>query len=261
MVKGYTQKYGIDYQETFSPVAKPSSIKMILSLAAKENLKLKQVDVKTAFLYGSLDEEIYMNQPVGFNDDTGRVCRLVKSIYGLKQASRCWNKKFTSFLRSYGLVASEADPCVFISRSKKKVIILAIYIDDGLLAISDESCMNDFMNRMCEEFQFTIKDLNYFLGIEIMVSYDGTISMHQEAYARRVLMKFGMEECNPVSVPMEAHQIATTFDHPQEFKEAGNVPYRELVGSLMYLATNSRPDIAFALSYASQHMEKPLMTH
>lgn len=118
--KGFTQKYSIDYQETFSPVAKPSSIKMILSIATKENLKLNQVDVKTAFLYGNLDEEIYMNQPVGFNDGSGRVCRLDKSIYGLKQASRCWNKKFTSFLRSYGLVASEAYPCVFISRKKEK---------------------------------------------------------------------------------------------------------------------------------------------
>lgn len=259
VVKGFTQKYGIDYQETFSPVAKPSSIKMILSIAAKENLKLKQVDVKTAFLYGSLDEEIYMKQPMGFNDGSGRVCRIDKSIYGLKQASRCWNKKFTSFLRSYGLVASEADPCVFISRKEEKVIILAIYIDDGLLAVSDESCMNDFMDRMCEEFQFTIKD--FFLGIEIVTNGNGTIQMHQEGYAKRILMKFGMDECNPVSIPMDPHQIATTFDHPQEVKQAGNVPYRELIGSLMYLATNSRPDIAYALSYASQHIENPSMMH
>lgn len=121
--------------------------------------------------------------------------------------------------------------------------------------------MNDFMDRMCEEFQFTVKDLNFFLGIEITVRDNGTIQMHQEGYARRILMKFGMDECNPVSVPMEPHQITTTFDHPQDFKQAGNVPYRELVGSLMYLATNSRPDIAFALSYASQHMENPSMMH
>lgn len=92
--------------------------------------------------------------------------------------------------------------------------------------------MNDFMNRMCEEFQFTINDLNFFLGIEITMRDDGTIQMHQEGYARKILMKFGKHECNPFSVPMESHQIATTLNHPQEFKQAGNVPYRELVGSL-----------------------------
>lgn len=234
---------------------------MILSAAANEKLQLMQIDVKTAFLYGELDEEIYMRQPDGFDDNSGRVCRVNKSLYGLKQALRCWNKKFTAFLRSFGLVASNADSCVFISRKEKKVIILAIYIDDGLLAVSDTSYAEEFIGRLCDEFRVTVQKLSYFLGLEIALHNDGSMYLHQKSYTHKILAKFGMAECNAVSVPMEPHSIVTSLDHPQDFKVAGNVPYRELVGSLMYLATNSRPGIAFAVSYVSQHMENSSMIH
>lgn len=261
VVKGYTQKYGIDYQETFCPVVKFSSIRMILAVSAIEKLKLRQFDVKTAFLYGELDEEIYMQQPEGFNDNSGKVCRLNRSLYGLKQASRCWNKKFTDFLKSFGLVASKADPCVFIARMDGKIIILAIFTDDGLIAVSDESDATKLDFALRQKFHVKFNDLNYFLGLQIGTNDDGSICMHQEGYARKVLNKFKMDDCNPVHVPFDPNTMVKFSDHTQEVMPARNVPYRELIGSLMYLAIATRPDISFALSYLSQHLENPSVAH
>lgn len=261
VVKGFTQKYGIDYEETFCPVVKFSSIRMILAYAATEKLILKQFDVKTAFLYGELDEEIFMKQPVGYNDNSGRVCRLNRSLYGLKQASRCWNMKFVSFLRNFGLLASKADPCVFIARNDGKVIILAIWTDDGLIAVSDESDADRLDRALQQKFHVKFHELTYFLGLEIEKNVDGSIRMHQEGYARKILNKFKMNECNPVFVPMDPNTMAKSMDQSKEFMSARDMPYRELVGSLMYLAIATRPDISFALSYVSQHLENPSIVH
>lgn len=134
VVRGFSQRHGLDYKETFSPVAKFSSIRSIIAVATAEKMFFRQFDVKTAFLNGELEEEIYMKQPIGFDDNSGKVCRLKRSLYGLKQASRVWNKRFTEFLRSFGLEMSEADPCVFIGKNNGKNIYLAIYIDDGMIA-------------------------------------------------------------------------------------------------------------------------------
>lgn len=201
-----------------------------------------------------------MAQPDGFNDNSGRVCRLNKSLYGLKQYSRCWNKKFTAFVRSFGLVASKADNCVFISKKDKEVIILATYIDDGLLAVSDERYAREFVGRLCEEFLTIIQDLSYFLGLEIALKDDGSICLHQETYARKILERFGMVEYNPVSVPIDPQGIITS-SNLRDSKLASDVPYREIAGSLLYLSTNSRLDIAYAVSYVSQHMTNPTVTH
>lgn len=140
-------------------MAKPVSIRIILSLAASEHLTLKQIDDDCVPLVPlwriSRRNILYMRQPDEFDDGTGRVFRLNKSLYFLKQASRCWNKKFTSFLCSFGLVASQVDSCVLISRRDNQVIVLAIYIDDGLLAFSNQSYATQFIEHMCQEFQIT----------------------------------------------------------------------------------------------------------
>lgn len=141
VVRGFTQEYGIDYQETFSPVVKFTSVRAILALAASKQMKLQQFDVKTAFLNGDLEEDVYMSQPIGFDDGSGRVCKLSKSLYGLKQASRCWNKKFTSFICKFNFVASESDSCVFVCNGKHGMMILAIYVDDGLIAAENEKAI------------------------------------------------------------------------------------------------------------------------
>jgi len=132
--QGFTQRPGIDYGETFSPVVKFSSIRPILAVAAATGMHLAQFDVKTAFLHGDLQEDVYMTQPKGFEDRSDRVCKLKKALYGLKQSARCWNRKFTDCLKEFNLRATEADPCVFTADSCKEKLILAIYIDDGFIA-------------------------------------------------------------------------------------------------------------------------------
>lgn len=262
VVRGFSQVYGVDYLETFSPVVKYSSIRMILAVAASEKLYLRQFDIKTAFLNGDLSEEIFMNQPDGFEDSTGRVCRLNRSLYGLKQASRCWNKKFSSFLKTFKLVQSESDSCVFINSEKSSKIILAIYIDDGLVAAANKEDIELLLNYLKKEFEITSGPLDCFLGLEIKRFADGAIHVNQSGYARRILAKFRMEECNPLSIPADPHHSMSADDHPAGSSTTKmKFPYREAVGSLMYLATATRPDIAFAISNASRYLEKPEPNH
>ena len=132
--QGFNQKWGIDYCETFSPVARYDTVRAVLSVAAKENLHLKQFDVQTAFLYGRLEEEVYIKQPEGFEDGTGRVCRLQRSLYGLKQSPRCWNERLVNFLKHMGLIQSSADPCLFSRVKENKRLLVAVYVDDGVVA-------------------------------------------------------------------------------------------------------------------------------
>ena len=133
VAKGYAQKQGIDYDETFSPVARYDTIRTLLAVAASKNVKLKQFHVKTAFLYGELEEEVYLEKPEGFDDGSGRVCRLKRSLYGLKQAPRCWNKRFISSMEKVGLKNSTADPCLFYRTHEDSFPNIAIYVDEGLV--------------------------------------------------------------------------------------------------------------------------------
>lgn len=261
VVRGFSQQHGIDYKETFSPVAKFSSIRALLAVATAEKMFFKQFDVKTAFLNGELEEEIFMKQPIGFDDHSGKVCRLKRSLYGLKQASRVWNKRFTEFLRSFGLEMSNADPCVFIGKKSGKNIYLAIYIDDGMVASHDKFFIDQLLHWMNKEFQTTALELQYFLGLEIELRQNGSTFIHQAAYVKRLLNKFGMNECHPSSTPLDQHFQISASSHPNECKHAVNVPYREAVGSLMYLVTGSRPDIAFAVGVVSRYLENPLEIH
>lgn len=252
VAKGFSQQAGVDYTETFSPVARFDTIRAVLSVAASEKLKLAHFDVKTAFLNGELDEVIYMRQPVGYDDGTGRVCKLSKSLYGLKQAPRCWNKKFKDFLERYGLKVSEADPCLFYSVHDGHKLIIALYVDDGLVAAQNDDDLNMFLSELCSEFCVTVSPAGCFLGLQIRQLEDGSVTVSQENYIKKILQRFNMSECNPVTTPsdkMTAVEASTC--------SKGTVPYREAVGSLMYLAIGTRPDIAYAVSSVSQALEKP----
>lgn len=257
VVRGFTQEYGINYFETFSPVVKFTSIRTILAIAASDNLVMCSFDVKTAFLYGELQEEIYMVQPKGYEDGTGRVCRLQKSLYGLKQSSRCWNLKFTSFLQEFNFTSCKADPCVFISQTNAGRIFLAIYIDDGLVVATDEKLIGPLLAHLRQEFEVKVFDTKQFLGLEINRNKDGAIFLHQSGYVRRVLEKFGMKECNPVSTPSDLHQKLEAVKVAREVK----FPYREVIGSLMYMSVATRPDISFSVNYASRYFDNPTAAH
>lgn len=257
VVRGFTQQYGIDYKETFSPVVKHTSIRAILAIAASKKMRLHQFDVKTAFLDGDLEENVFMKQPIGYDDGSGKVCKLVKSLYGLKQASRCWNKKFSSFIKKFDFIVSASDPCVFVCNGMHGMLLLAIYVDDGLIAAERDEAVVPVIEHLRKEFEVKCFDAKCFLGFEIHRRSDGSIHVNQQAYARKVLRKYGMEECATVATPFDSGQNLSDF----EADGAVDFPYREAIGSLMYLAVLTRPDIAFAIGNVSRYMESPANAH
>lgn len=257
VARGFTQEYGINYYETFSPVVRFTSIRSILAISAQKGLLLKQFDVKTAFLHGDLKELVYMRQPIGFEDGTNRICKLNKSLYGLKQASRCWNEKFTFFIRHFGFEQSVADPCVFICKRDGKLTVMAIHVDDGLIAGECSRQIADILKWLNKHFEVKEMDVGCFLGLEIEQKSDGSIFVHQKTYANRVLERFGMQNCNGVASPSDVNQTLYHFDESEKSK----YPYRELIGSLMYLAVGTRPDISHAVGMVSRFMENPTVAH
>jgi Reverse transcriptase (RNA-dependent DNA polymerase) len=256
VVKGFAQKAGIDYTQTFSPVARSGTIRSIIAVAANEGMELLQFDVSTAFLYGQLDEDIYMEQPEGFSDGSDKVCKLLRSLYGLKQAPRCWNKRIGDFLKSQGFVQSDADPCLYTKTTASGKIILGIYVDDGLIAYKCKADVMEFVGMLQNEFKVVIKPASYFLGIQIDRQQDGSIKIHQSAYTEKVLVRFGMDHCNPLSTPMVKDGSPPIIDDGESVVN-GSFPYREAVGALMYLMVGTRPDISFAVGVVSRTLDNP----
>ncbi|KAM3964295.1 uncharacterized protein ACR2FA_001787 [Aphomia sociella] len=253
VIKGYTQKKGVDYDQTFSPVARMATIRSVLAVAANEQMPMMQFDVSTAFLYGNLNEEIYMRQPEGYEDESGRVCLLQKSLYGLKQAPRCWNKHILDYFKEIGLKVADADPCLFTKNTSSGKLIVTLYVDDGLVAASNKTLIDNFLKDLKTKFSITTKPVSYFLGIEIKVREDG-IKIHQKSYVNKILRRFGMESCRPVITPIvkDMSQNKDRVDMENMLKN-----YRHIVGALAYLMVATRPDIAYAVSVASRSLEKP----
>lgn len=258
VVKGYSQKEGIDYNETFSPVVRYTSIRFLIALAVKHNLNIDQMDAITAFLQGDLTEEIYLEQPEEFNDGTKKVCRLKKAMYGLKQSSREWNKKLDEKLKNYGLLRLLVDPCVYYKISKGSILIVAVYVDDFMIFTNNEGIKVDLKKFLMK--QFKMRDLgkaNCCVGLHI--TYDdetANISINQENYTKQILEKFGMSDCKPCSTPVDVNQKLTKEMSPKNDDERtrmSNIPYQEAVGSLLYLVQGTRPDIAFAVNNVSRY--------
>ena len=251
VVKGCAQKPGVDYDEIYSPVARYDTVRVLLSVAAAHNLDLYQFDIKTAFLYGEVEEELYMAQPQGFEDGTDRVCRLRKSVYGLKQAPRCWSKRFRTFLLTNGFRESDADPCLFMSIRDGRRLFLAVYVDDGMVVGDDRKDIDKLILDLKTEFKITEGQLDSFLGIHIERTRSG-IFINQPAYTENIIKRFRMENAKPTSVPtgiIEKEEDSTKLD--------SNVPYRQAVGCLQYLAIVTRPDIAFAVSTVARAVTNP----
>lgn len=248
VAKGFAQKAGIDYEETFSPVVRHSTIRFLMALAAQGGMRVYQMDAVTAFLQGELTEEIYTEQPEMFNDGTSRVCRLNKAVYGLKQAGRVWNKKLDAFLIGIGFKRSKCDPCVYI----KANIIIAVYVDDLLIFYKLVSELNDVRKRL--HINFRMKDIGLAkccLGIKITQGED-FIELDQSKYILEVLEKFGMAQCKPCTSPSELNLKLTKSMINEANSITGTVPYQQLVGSLLYIANATRPDIAHAISEVSR---------
>lgn len=266
VVRGFSQQRGVDYQETYSPVVKYSSIRFLMAVAAKNNLRIRQMDAVTAFLNGELKENIYMLQPEGFDDGSGRVCKLQKSLYGLKQASRAWNEKLNTVLLACGLQRSEADPCIYFSILGESTLILAVYVDDILIFSSSITMEMRLVSQLKSNFK--MKDLGEVSSVlSVRVTRDAarkTITLDQQDYISKVIEKFGMKDCNPVVSPLEpglklSLEMCPTSD--AEIANMKDVPYQEAIGSLMYAAQLTRPDISFALCLLSRFNKNPGKTH
>lgn len=224
-------------------------------------MKIKQFDIKTAFLYGDIEETIHMQQPEGYDDGTGRICRLRWSLYGLKRSSRCWNRRFTEFLKEFNLKPTIADPCVFTNQDNNEKLILAIYIDDGFIVSQNQALIDKLLDGLKTEFEITHNDANLFLGMRIERASDGSIFLHQEIYVKRVLERFRMEESNAVIIPADPHQELSPLVKAGDQSDSTTAPYREAVGSLMYLSVATRPDITFSVHRASRYLENPSTMH
>lgn len=264
VAKGFTQQAGVDFHDTFSPVAKLTTVKLMLALAAIKGWKLAHLDINNAFLYGDLEEEIYMTLPPGLvieNPPVGSgqlVCKLKKSLYGLKQASRQWYLKFSQVLAGFGLIQSASDHSYFYKYSADgKFFGVVIYVDDILVASSENDMINEF--KIFLQAHFKLKDLGtpkYFLGIEIARNQSG-VFLSQHKYALDLVSDAGLLGCKPSSTPMDS----TKSLH----QDAGDplpdpTPYRRLIGRLVYLCI-TRPDITFAVNKLSQFLSKPCSEH
>jgi hypothetical protein len=258
VAKGYSQFEGVDYQETFAPVAKMVTVRLLLSVTALRGWHLHQLDVNNAFLHGDLDEDVYMTLPPGFGrKGETRVCKLHKSLYGLKQASRQWFIKLSGALKAAGFHQSLSDYSLFVRSHHGNFLALLIYVDDVILAGNN---LQDIENtKLFLSKQFKLKDLGqlkYFLGIEVARSRHG-ISLSQRKYALDILDDAGFLGVKPSRFPLEQNVSLTQSDG--NLLEDGST-YRRLVGRLLYL-TITRPYLTYVVHILSQFMDKPRQPH
>jgi len=245
VIRGYRQQEGVDYYETFAPVCRYESIRLLLNLAAANRMRIVQFDVKTAFLHGTLRENIFTKIPEGYPvQGSGQVLRLIKSIYGLKQAPRCWSEKFTKFLyETFHMEKSQYDPSGYAASS---FVVLALYVDDGLIISPDYRAIQRILEEMKGVFEITEGPPTRYVGLEISQE-SGIIGISQCHFIKTLLEKFNMENCSSTSVPMQPYEDLVPAKESNE-----KLPYRQLIGALLFLAKCSRPDISFAVSKLSQ---------
>lgn len=262
VAKGCHQRFGIDFHETFSPVVRYSTIRILLALAVKEKMYLHQLDVSTAYLNSDLHDEIYMQQPQNFKDSRfpNKVMRLHKAIYGLKQSGREWNSNLDGTLRKLNFVPCDNESCLYKGNYNGKLVLIAVYVDDIIVGCIDKSIVLNIKAKIAKEFNVDDKgELRYFLGMEIeRDGPTGTIKLSQSQYIRDILEQYGMENCKTLSVPLEAGYQVSCDD---SCEKVGTTEYQSLVGTLMYLAISTRPDILHSVSKMAQRNADPRKEH
>ena len=259
VVRGFTQQKDIDYDETFAPVLHFNTFRTILSIATEKNLFMTQMDVSTAFLNGELNEEIYMTQPEGYIDNTHPeyVCKLKKSLYGLKQAPRMWNKRINDFLLKCGFTRSVSDPCLYFKTKGNDIHLIGLFVDDLLQASNKKELLEETRKLLESEFKMTYQGApSQCLGIEIeRDSEKGETKLLLSRYTKDLLTRFGMEKCNSAQTPQEINGKIIKARKEDPVIDGEN--YRQLVGSLIYLASRTRPDISCAVRAVSEHLGHP----
>lgn len=259
VANGKSQQEGVDYNETFSPVVKPATIRTVLDVSLAKSWPIHQLDVKNAFLHGELDETIYMHQPPGYVDKQfpHHVCRLRKAIYGLKQAPRAWNSRFAKYVCDMGFSPAKSDTSLFIFRRGTRQAYLLLYVDDIILTASDNSFLQEIINCLKKEFPMSDSGkLHYFLGVKAYF-INGGIFLSQQTYATDIIKRAGMEDCKPCETPVDMNsklsgELGELIKNPTQ--------YRQLAGALQYL-TFTRPDIAYAVNQICLFMHAPRQPH
>jgi len=255
VAKRYNQEEGIDYGETFAPVARLEAVRLLLAFSCMSGFKLFQMDVKSAFLNGIINEEVYVEQPSGFEDHQHRnhVYKLKKALYGLKQAPRQWYERLSSFLLSNGYERGMIEKTLFIKKSNSDIILVQIYVDDIIFGATKDSLCEEFVAAMQGEFEMSmLGELSFFLGLQVKQTKDG-IFLCQSKYCKEILNKFEMESGKEASTPMSSNCY---MDADAAGKAVDQTKYRGLLGSLLYL-TASRPDIMFVVCVCARYQANP----
>jgi transposase InsO family protein len=261
VARGFTQAYGVDYLETYAPVTKLTTYRVIFALAALEQWEIHGMDVITAFLLGKLDEDIYMTQPEGFVAKGMKkelVCKLMRSLYGLKQASRVWNLQLHEYLVKIGFERSSADTCLYVNHQIG--VIIAIWVDDLVIAGKDSRNIAKVKKQLAGAFKMKdLGELTHFLGMRVTKTSNGSITIDQRTYVWDILARFGMEDSKAVSTPLATGTRLTK----SEDNSVNDIQpmYQAMVGSLMYAMLCTRPDIAYAVQQLSQFSSKPTNAH
>ncbi|WVZ64230.1 LOW QUALITY PROTEIN: hypothetical protein U9M48_013788 [Paspalum notatum var. saurae] len=258
VAQGFCQKEGIDYEETFAPVARLEAIHILLAFAASKGFKLFQMDVKSSFLNRFIEEEIYVRQPPGFKHHKfpNRVFKLQKALYGLKQAPRAWYERLRKFLVDQGFQMGSVDKTLFLLKHGKDLLI--IYVDDIIFGGSSHALCSKFSEQMSREFEMSMMgELQFFLGIQIRQTTPQGTFVHQSKYMRDLLRKFEMADASPQMILMST---STALDTDEDGKEVDQKVYRGMIGSLLYL-TATRPDIQFVVGLCARFPASPRESH
>lgn len=259
VAKGYVQQQGRDFNEIFAPVTRLETVRLLLALAAKNSWEVHHLDIKSAFLNGELQEEVYVTQPEGFVKEGKEhlVYRLVKALYGLRQAPRAWYAKLSKCLEELNFVRCPYEHAVYTKRIGEELLIIGVYVDDLLVTGTKVSIIEEFKNQMNKQFEMSnLGKLSYYLGIEVQQG-KGFIELRQSAYAKKVLEKAGMMGCNPTKYPMDPKELITKDEGG---KPVDSTEFKSIVGGLRYLV-HTRPDIAYSVGIISRYMEKPTVLH
>lgn len=252
VAQGFTQRYGTDYDETFAPVARSVTFRILLNIAGNRNWNVSNYDIKTAFLNGKLEEEIYLKQPPGFEQGS-KVCKLNKSLYGLKQAAKVWNQTLHEALTKIGFNQNSTDNCLYVWKQHGDIVYILVHVDDMLVTGSSDSVTAKLMLAVGECFEITnLGGVTHYLGIDVARDNNGKFEISQSRYIDKIIEETGLTNAKPAKYPLNTGHFK--MESPELHD---NHEYRKLIGMLLYLTTNTRPDIAATVSILSKRVEKP----
>ena len=268
VARGFSQVHGLDYDETYAPVTRLETIRLLLGIAAAKDWEIRQIDVKSAYLYGDLDEEIYMDAPPGYEVPEGYVLHLLKALYGLKQAGRQWYKTLSATLKTFGLVQITNDPHTFkahrMFNGVRLTIIVPVYVDD-FLPMGDKTLVDDFEASLPKSFDVTSSgDASFFLGLSISRDrLEGRrLYIHQYAFIQTILNRFKVKDGPDVPTPLSSTEnLVPNTDPIEDVNVETRHRYQSIVGSLMYLMLGSRPDLAYSVGKLARFSSNPSSQH